>query len=80
MKTILPPAWQVPEAIKARLGEDAGRQRTMSADGHLLLVLHEPPELGVAERRGRLFWREPDGSWKSNSLGTGVQALKKHLA
>ncbi|HEV3021209.1 MAG TPA: CorA family divalent cation transporter, partial [Pirellulales bacterium] len=80
MKTILPPAWNVPEAFKARLGEDAGRQRAMSADGHLLLVLHEPPEPGLAERRGRLFWRAPDGEWKSNSLGNGVQALKKHLA
>jgi hypothetical protein len=80
MKTIIPPAWNVPEVFKARLGDDVGRQRTMTAEGHLLLVLHEPPEPGVTERRGRLFWREPDGSWKSNSLGAGAQALKKHVA
>ncbi len=80
MKTIIPPAWNVPEAFKARLGDDVGRQRTMAAEGHLLLVLHEPPEPGVAERRGRLFWREPYGNWKSNSMGAGAQALKKHVA
>jgi hypothetical protein len=80
MKTVLPPAWSVPEAFKARLGDDVGRQRAMAADGHLLLVLHEPPEAGAAQRRGRLFWRDGDGNWKSNSLGAGPQALKKHLA
>lgn len=79
-KTILPPTWKVPELFKARLGESAGRQRAMESEGRLLLVLHEPPKPGEAECRGRLFLREPDGSWKSNSLGVGVQSLKKHLA
>lgn len=79
-KTILPPAWKAPELFRARLGENAGRQRAMEAEGRLLLVLHEPPQPGETERRGRLFLREPDGGWKSNSLGAGVQALKKHLA
>jgi hypothetical protein len=80
MKTVLPPTWDVPETFKARLGEDVGRQRAMASDGHLLLVLHEPPEADDVERRGRLFWRDAQGNWKSNTLGTGVQALRKHLA
>lgn len=79
MKTLLPPGWQAPREFFTRLGEGPGRQRAMFADGHLLLVLHEPPEPGEA-MRGRLFWREPDGSWKSNSLGTGIQSLRQHVA
>jgi hypothetical protein len=52
----------------------------MSADGHLLLVLHEPPQPGVAERTGRLFWRDPEGTWRSKAFGDGPHALKRHLA
>ena len=51
----------------------------MSADGHLLLVLHEPPRDGETRRKARLFWRSPEGSWQSNGLGPGIAALRKHL-
>ena len=79
-KNVLPAAWKVPDVFRARLGEAAGKQRAMESGGHVLLVLHEPPGAGETERRGRYFWREPDGGWKSSSLGAGVQALKKHVA
>lgn len=52
----------------------------MLAEGHLLLVLHAPPQPDEPHRRGRLFWRKPDGSWLSNELGAGPVALGKHLA
>lgn len=80
MKTVLPATWKVPEEFRARMGESAGRQRAMAAEGHLLLVLHAPPKAGDDEREPRLFWRDEQGQWKSNSLGGGVQALKTHLA
>jgi Mg2+ and Co2+ transporter CorA len=51
----------------------------MSADGHLLVILHEPPRPEETGRRGRLFWREPDGTWHSNSLGSGIRALEQHI-
>jgi hypothetical protein len=76
----LPPEWQVPEEFVSRLGESAGRQRAMEAEGHLLLVLHQPPAHGARERNGRLFWRRPDGEWHSSTLGDGPQALKRHVA
>src|SRR5258705_279200 len=57
----LPPDWQLPATFVQRLGDNAGRQRAMSADGHLLLVLHEPPAAGAPERTGRAFWRDPAG-------------------
>jgi hypothetical protein len=79
-KSVMPPTWKVPDLFRARLGESAGRQRAMAAEGQLLVILHEPPRPGEHERQGRLFWRDAEGQWKSNSLGTGVQSLKKHLA
>lgn len=80
VKSILPATWQVPADIAARLGESAGRQRPMFSGGHLLLVLHEPPGPDDTERIGRFFWRDADGSWKSNNLGPGIQSLRKHVA
>jgi hypothetical protein len=80
MKSAIPIDWQVPELFRKRLGASAGRQRAMAEGGHLLLVLHQPPEPGVPERRGRVFWRDAEGEWTSNCLGSGVQALKRHLA
>ena len=80
MRIQIPFDWQVPDLFTNRLGDTVGRQRAMTADGHLLLVLHEPPVAGVPERTGRLFWRDPEGTWKSNSLGDGPHALKRHVA
>jgi hypothetical protein len=80
MRFHLPPDWQVPARFTERLGDSAGRQRAMSADGHLLLILHEPPTPGVAQRTARAFWRNPAGDWLSKGLGDGPQALKRHVA
>jgi hypothetical protein len=80
MRFHLPPDWQVPTRFTERLGDTAGRQRAMSADGHLLLVLHEPPAPDSPERAARAFWRDPDGRWLSKGLGEGPQALKRHVA
>ena len=75
----LPVAWEVPQVFRDRLGTRAGRQRPMVAEGHLLLVLHAPPEPDQTTRVGRFFWRSPAGKWVSNEFGTGVNALNKHL-
>jgi hypothetical protein len=80
MGLFIPFDWQVPSLFARRLGDSVGRQRAMTAEGHLLLVLHEPPVAGVPERTGRLFWRDPEGTWKCKPLGDGVQALKRHVA
>jgi tetratricopeptide (TPR) repeat protein len=78
-KSLLPATWAVPKAFRERLGEQVGRQRTMLADGHLLLVLHAPPSADRTTREGRFFWRAPDGSWTSDAIGSGIGALHKHL-
>lgn len=79
-KSVLPSTWEVPAEFRSRLGEKAGRQRAMMAEGHLLLVLHAPPKKDEPDRKGRLFWRKPDGTWLSNELGGGAAALAKHMA
>lgn len=79
-KSLIPATWDVPAEFKSRMGEKVGRQRAMQAEGHLLLVLHAPPKKDEPQRRGRLFWRKPDGAWLSNDLGGGPAALAKHLA
>ena len=53
-KSILPATWEVPAEFRSRLGEKAGRQRAMMAEGHLLLVLHAPPKKDEPDRKGRL--------------------------
>lgn len=76
---LLPAGWGVPEEFRARLGDEAGRQRLMESGGHLLLVLHAPPRAGERFRQGRLFWRTPEGLWKPQSLRHSEHALGELL-
>lgn len=78
-KSVLPPLWEVPQEFRDRLGDQAGRQRAMFCDGHLLLVLHRPPKEDEVRRKGRFFWRSPEGTWTASELGGGVKALNMHL-
>jgi hypothetical protein len=79
-KSPVPMGWNVPTVFRERMGEGVGRQRMMTADGHLLLILHAPPRPNDPQREGRLFWRSPNGQWESNCLGSGIFALRKHLS
>ena len=56
VSSILPTAWDIPQTIRRRLGNRVGRQRAMSADGHLLLVMHAPTDDTVGiDNAGRIF-------------------------
>jgi hypothetical protein len=79
VKSALPDTWEVPDVFRQRVGEKAGRQRAMFVDGHLLLILHEPPTGDHGHRGARIFWRAPDGTWKSNALGAGARSLRRHV-
>ena len=63
--TLLPADWNIPSKLRDRLGTSAGRQRLLAADGHLLLVLHAAPGADEIGRRGRFFWRDPAGTWRT---------------
>ncbi len=76
----LPPkTWELPDAIRNRLGREPGPQRAMLEEGHLLIILHEPPEPDEHRRKAALFWRKPDGVWLANQQGGGLGALAGHL-
>ena len=70
MRSVLPYDWDVPEVFRKRLGEGAGRQRCMTADGHLLLVLHQPPTPGVST----------DVRLRSVHRGSGPHGTGRHAA
>jgi hypothetical protein len=76
---IIPPSWTLPEAIRIRLSQTTyGRQRAIVEEGHLLLVLHQPPGADDARREGVLFWRNLSGEWQQSRGGPGAGALKRH--
>jgi hypothetical protein len=69
-------SWELPEAIRARLGQDNyGAQRAIAEAGHVLLVLHEPPKPGAHEREHAVFLHTPDGQWAFHGQPHGEQAL-----
>lgn len=72
----VPKTWLLPESIRRRLGDEAGRQRLMDEEGHLLVLLHAPPKPEDEEHRHPVvFWRNPEGEWKSYPAGGGLAAL-----
>lgn len=77
---VLPKLWTgIPDAIRNRLGREAGPQRAMVEEDHLLLILHEIPEVDVHTRKAALFWRQPGGEWRSNLSGPALAALQDLL-
>ena len=79
-KVLIPKIWEVPDEFRRRLGERAGRQRTMFHEGHLLLVLHKAPMPDQDERQAALFWRAPSGHWSSTEQGSGLVGLNQFLS
>ncbi|MBM4358651.1 MAG: hypothetical protein FJ096_11145 [Deltaproteobacteria bacterium] len=79
--SLVPRDWDVPPRIRQRVGVQAGRQRAIVAEGHLLLVVHAPPQENEIARPARLFWRAVDGAWRASGPGTenGLRQLRDHL-
>jgi hypothetical protein len=77
--TLLPADWDIPASLRNRLGNAAGRQRIILEEGHLLLVLHAPPGAEETGRRGRFFWRDLQGNWKTAPKAEHISNLSEHL-
>lgn len=77
--SILPKSWLLPDAIRQRLGREPGPQRAMYEEEHLLIILHQLPQPDDHQRKPALFWRKPEGEWKTNLQGGGLCALGEHL-
>lgn len=81
MTSPIPSDWKVPQTFRDRLSDKAGRQRAMTGDGHLLVILHEVPNAEDPGRRtARFFWRTPEGEWRGSADShTSIEALQAHL-
>lgn len=74
--SFVPKGWLLPEPIARRLGDQAGRQRLVAENGHLLLILHEPPRAEDDEQRQPfLLWGDDAGNWKSHPGAGGLAGL-----
>lgn len=78
--TPLPDSWQIPAAIRGRVGREAGSQRAIFEEGHLLLILHEPPAPDMIQRIPAFFWRQPSGEWKTHRTTMPCGTLGDFLA
>ncbi len=76
---LLPANWKVPQPFRDRLGKGPGRQRIMEAEGHLLVVLHEPPDADDTVRVGRVFWRDVAGNWVPKAMRHGDHSVGELL-
>jgi len=80
MAKVIPSSWEeVPGTIKARFGANAGKQRAMFHDGHLVLVAHLVPLHDEIDRKAALFWRNPSGVWKAAGEAKGSLSGLKAL-
>jgi hypothetical protein len=81
MASPIPHNWQVPNIFRDRMGTHGGRQRCMAAEGHILIVLHDPPDPNKRiHREARLFWREPNGTWHASAGGPPtIMPLRSHV-
>lgn len=78
--TYIPTQWHLPSAIRRRLGATIGRQRLIEVDGHLLLLLHEPPKAEDAEtRRAVVIWCDAENHWLSAPHEGGLLELERHI-
>lgn len=78
-KITIPKDWEIPAAISVRVAEVPGTQRCLEAEGHMILILHKLPSTDSARRDLSLFWRKPEGTWKSDGFGHGLMALRQHV-
>lgn len=76
---LLPADWDLPRAIRERLGHTVGRQRVMHEGGHLLVIVHRVPDPDADERIGCFAWREPSGRWRSVDGREGRVALRETI-
>ena len=88
----IPSGWDLPAALRAQIGQGAGRQRALVDDDNLLIVLHRVPKANENTREGVLFWREPpvavsddalqnspQAQWRSTAAKDGLPSMRLHL-
>ncbi|MBL8605022.1 MAG: hypothetical protein JNK72_24045 [Myxococcales bacterium] len=79
MANIIPEGWSVPERVRQRVGKEAGKQRAICEEGHLLLIVYDVPQADESARSAKLFWRDREGAWRSPPSGdmNALPALRR---
>ena len=72
-----PRMWRIPIEIRRRLSDRVGRQRAITFDEHLLLILHPVPDRSAPRQPGVYFWRSPEGEWCYSEQGAGFTSLEE---
>ncbi len=76
---LVPQKWNLPPALRQRLGRTVGRQRVMVWENQILIVAHEVPHQDSASRDGILFWKDGEQDWRSSNGETGSRSLDQLL-
>jgi Mg2+ and Co2+ transporter CorA len=79
MRKIVPDYWRLPDSLRAKLGERAGRQRALFEQGHSILVLHKVPRGHERGRHAVVFWRTPEQEWRTDPGTDSIQSLAQHV-
>jgi len=77
--TFLPPQFDCEPVLMDQISNRPGHQRCMVGDGELLLVAHEVPVVGRADREALFFWKRRDGKWIGPDGKPGLLALEQLL-
>lgn len=75
----LPNNWEVPQELRSRFGSKTGRQRAHEFKGHVVILLHHPPQARTARRNAIYFWRHSLGEWSCSEGRHGVETLPDHV-
>ncbi|MGC4013779.1 MAG: CorA family divalent cation transporter [Luteolibacter sp.] len=77
--TFLPPQFDCEPVLMDQISNRPGHQRCMVGDGELLLVAHEVPVVGRADREALFFWKRRDGKWIGPDGKPGLLVLEQLL-
>jgi hypothetical protein len=74
----LPAHFEIEPELREQFSNRPGHQRCVEGQDELLLVVHEVPQPGIAEREALFFWKRRDGRW-SQPGGGGLSELGELL-
>lgn len=74
-KRVVPLDWNLPPMLRERLEGKLARQRCLHADGHTVLLLHEPPRIDSEHREQILFHFDAGRGWANTKNPSGIDEL-----